>query len=260
MRHFNDKEKQIINFLVDQFDKPNFVLLNVFNEWFYNTNIAYDLNRKILTFDNSAGITTEQILKIEQDLCKRALFIQYLIEQNYITIIHDHTNIQNDFKIGSRNNTNPIEKSVPDFLAHILEESCNRIYVLDSLVELQRNDFLSYEDKQLLLAGKQLSEAKVQTDSAAESLDQARAQTRNSYWAIGIAFISVIISIVLPISMNKCTSQNVIWEPITEYLDSTLVLTGDTIVDKLQQGNVLLNNSVEATQAVSKTIKTKKCK
>lgn len=257
MRHFNDKERQIINLLVEQFDKPNFVLLNVFNDWFLNTNIAYDFKEKILVF---ANITDEQILKIEQDICKRALFIQYLIDQNYITIIHDYTDSKDKFKIGNCENETLYGKPVPDFLAHILEESCNRIYVLDSLVELKENNFLTYEDQQLQLAGKQLSEAKAQTDKAAESLEQARAQTRNSYWAIGIAFISVIISITLPIIMNQYTSQKVVWEPITEYLDSTLVLTGDTIVDKLQQGNVLLSNSVEVTQDVSKTIKTKKCK
>lgn len=163
MRHFNEKERQIINLLVEQFDKPNFVLLNVFNDWFFNRNIAYNLNSKVLIFDHSAGITSEQILEIEQDLCKRALFIQYLIDHNYITIIHDHTRIKDSSTIGSCESKNIIEKQVPVFLAHILEESCNRIYVLDSLVELKENDFLTYEAQQLQLAGKQLSEAKCQT-------------------------------------------------------------------------------------------------
>lgn len=157
-------------------------------------------------------------------------------------------------------------KKQTDTAKLITEETSKQSYTINKqLNEIKEQTRLigqqnKASQEQAKQAAASLKEAQEQTNMAADNLKEAHTQTKNSYWAIRIAIFSVVISIALPIIMNKCSSQRVVWEPITEYLDSTLVLTGDTIVDKLQQGNALLENSVEATQEMSKTIKSKKNK
>lgn len=238
---------------------------------YVSQNLIELVKNGFMTYETSQMVISMEQLKVStkalDEAIKQSKFSDQLVKEakaqtdyiaNQVDQLKDQTNVLKDQLNEIKKQTDSTQQIAQDTQkqSNDIGKQLREIKEQTKLLEKQSN--ASQEQAKQAVAS--LNQAQKQTDSAAESLDQARAQTRNSYWAIGIAFISVIISIVLPIIMNQCTSQKVVWEPITEYLDSSLVVRGDTIIDKLQHGNVLLDNSIDATEKVSKTIKTKKCK
>lgn len=117
-------------------------------------------------------------------------------------------------------------KKQSDNLRLQAEESHNQSKDIKEQLELSK--------RQTEYAKSSLDQATKQTNKANDSLKEAQSQSKLSKWSIGLALLSVIISVVLPILLSRCSTQNVKfeWNPMTNYLDSTIVSNTKDVIKR----------------------------
>lgn len=234
MRKFNDKEKEIIKSIYNNYNKSTsgYVLFNVFyNElyslgaFYYNGNFVVDQAKQ------------NEIRSIEIRIMDVYSLLSFLEINGYI-LLEDYSiptsadNIPNF--IGA-----PVVCSISKECKKFIDKSrSNKLFVTTKFIELVSNDFKTYEEIQLeeaqeqtKIASESLEEARKQTTSANASLEEARKQTNAAFeslteaqkqtqkahdsfneaqkqtnlsiGAVILSFLAIIVSIFVP----RCTTS-----------------------------------------------------
>lgn len=235
MKHFTQREQNIIRGILSGAAYDSYVLTNAFMDLLDGKGVAFDSQKGFLQFDNSK-YNVSSILQVEQEFIETALLIQYLINNQYIYLIIDSQEPPLPW-IGDALK-NPIGKQIPRDIADIFLNSFVRIVVLNKLEDLVSNNFLTYEEQQLCIAQQQL-------DIAAGSLREAHKQTKSAKIAMGASVVACFIAIltllatVLAPSCSRCETRERI-EPNRELNNSAIEIDATSINTRLD----LINNNI----------------
>lgn len=235
MKHFTEREQIVIRGIINGAAYDSYVLTNAFMDLLDGKGVAFDSQKGFLQFDNSK-YNVSSILQVEQEFIETALLIQYLINNQYIYLIVDSQEPLVPW-IGDALK-NPIGKQIPRDIADIFINSFVRIIVLSKLEDLVSNNFLTYEERQLCIAQRQL-------DVAAGSLQEAHEQTKSARktlcWSIVtciIALFTLLANIFVP-SCSRCKTTGRIG-PHSDSNNNTTEIDATSINTRLD----LINNNI----------------
>ncbi len=209
MRKFNDKEKEIIKSIYNNYNKSTsgYVLFNVFYNELYSLGAFYCNGNFVVD-----QAKQNEIRSIEIRIMDVYSLLSFLERNGYI-LLEDSSlptsadNIPNF--IGA-----PVVCSISKECKKFIDKSrSNKLFVTTKFKELVSNDFKTYEDIQL-------EEAKKQTESAQESLKEAQRQTRWSKGAVYLSILTFIASIVMPIILPKCSTDPIENKMVKSQFDS----------------------------------------
>lgn len=180
MKTFSPKEKEIIRYIVDFRNSTTFVLANVFNKWFDNSGVSFDLETGEIKYDISDEniVDVDRILRDEHGIIEIALLIKYLIDNQYIYIIKAQENSIPLSKLGWNLSKTNIIHELPDGIISIIKQTLYRVFVSLDLQELVLYDFKSKEILQLEHAQKHLEQAQKQLSLSEEQLSEVKLQTQ----------------------------------------------------------------------------------
>ena len=236
MKHFTQREQNIIRGILSGAASDTYVLTNAFNDVLCGRGVAFNSETGLLQFDISKYKDASSILRVESEFIEIALLLQYLISNQYIYLIRDSQDPPLP-RIGDKL-SNSIGKQIPNDIAVTFNNSFVRIVVLNKLEDLVNNDFLTYEEQQLRLAQKQL-------DIATGSLREAHKQTKSAkiaMWASVVACIIAILTLLATIlapSCSRCETRERI-ESNSELNNSAIEIDATSINTRLD----LINNNI----------------
>ena len=177
MKTFSEKEQRILKYIVYNRHSHTFVLANVFNEWFDQSGISFNLNTGDIIYDLNDNIDVDKILKDEYGIIEVALLVKYLVDKGYIYVIKDSKGEIDIKKLGKNLSGTNIFHTLPKDIVTIIKQSLYRVFVANDLVELVNNEFQSIETRQMLLAISQLTQAREQLNVSQKQLTEVRKQT-----------------------------------------------------------------------------------
>lgn len=268
-KRFSNREKSIIGYICEHRDDPTFVLVNVFNQWFDNTGISFDLETGDVVYGYGAfsEVNVNKILSDENGIIEIALLIKYLENNNYIYLVRK---VKEDLPKKPKGNWAKltISNELPQDIAEIIRHTFRRVYVSYDLVHFVDNGFKTYEDAQLENATKQLETSNVnllttkenvdvakklvdtatdqlkelrkQTIKVQEQADEAKNQTKNSRTTLCISITAILVSLVLPFMVPRCTGEKDYQNDVQKSIHQTntiIATTTDSICAKLDSLN-----------------------
>lgn len=195
MRKFNDKEKEIIKSIYNNYNKSTsgYVLFNIF----YNEMLslgAFYCNGALVVDQTKQN----EIRSIEIRIMDVYSLLSFLEINGYI-LLEDYSiptsadNIPNF--IGA-----PVVCSISKECKKFIDKSrSNKLFVTTKFKELVSNDFKTYEDIQL---------------------EEAKKQTRWSIRAVYLSILTLIASIVMPIILSKCSTDPIENKMVKSQFDS----------------------------------------
>lgn len=253
MRKFNDKEKEIIKSIYNNYNKSTsgYVLFNVFYNELYSLGAFYYNGKFVVDQAKQNEIRSIEIRIM--DVYSLLSFLEingYILLEDY-SIPTDKDDIPNFIK-------EPIVCSISKECKKIIDKSrSNKLFVTTKFIDLVSNDFKTYEDIQL-------EEARKQTESAQESLKEAQRQTRWSIGAVCLSILTLIASIVMPIILSKCSTDPIENKMVKSQFDSiqskqnelintlyplkNIQITNDSLIKELNLAN-------ESIDKISNTLK-----
>ena len=248
-RSFSMYERVTIRTIVANASRSvDYLLVNIYNDIFLYTNVAYINNELHFFYKNKEEfnkIDDREILKIKKDLISKTLLLMYLVENRYLYLV-DNANVQNrdnDIKfVNESDKQYELLVDLPQDISNFLNTSKRVVIVAQDLITLVENNFKTFGEQQL-------DESKKQTENS-----------RKAMWAsIGTLFIAVITPFVVSLFTDEKEYQARVLESIhqtTEVLESSTenICTGmDSVRETgnalLDQNNEILDNlkSQEAT-------------
>jgi hypothetical protein len=177
MKTFNLKEQQILEYIVRNRNSNTFVLANVFNQWFDQTGVSFNVDTGAIIYDLNGDVDIDRILKDEHGIIEVALLVKYLVDKGYIYVIKDSKGEIDIKKLGKNLSGTNIFHTLPNDIVTIIKQSLYRVFVANDLVELVNNEFQSIETRQMLLAISQLTQAQEQLNVSQKQLTEVRKQT-----------------------------------------------------------------------------------
>ena len=240
MKHFTQREKNIIIGIQQGTNFDSYVLTNAFADLLYDKGVAFDSLKGFLQYDGSK-YNISSILQVERDLIETALLIQYLIDNQYIYLIKDSKEPPLPW-IGDPR-SNPVGKAIPKDIADIINNSQVRIFAMSSLADLVEDDFKTYEEKQLLLAQEQLNVASGSLEEAKKQSSSAKRTLRWSIAACIIAILTLLASILVP-SCSKYMAK----APLDTQIDSTNIATEFDITSINTRLDLINNNILQLVE------------
>lgn len=177
MKTFNLKEQQILEYIVRNRNSNTFVLANVFNQWFDQTGVSFNVDTGAIIYDLNGDVDIDRILKDEHGIIEVALLVKYLVDKGYIYVIKDSKGEIDIKKLGKNLSGTNIFHTLPKDIVTIIKQSLYRVFVANDLVELVNNEFQSIETRQMLLAISQLTQAQEQLNVSQKQLTEVRKQT-----------------------------------------------------------------------------------
>lgn len=226
MKHFTQKEKNIICGIIEGAAFDTYVLTNAFNEVLNGKGVAFDSEKGFLQYDPSKYYNNiSAILQVERDFIETALLIKYLVEHQYIYIIKDSQEPPLPW-VGDTI-INPIGKQIPADIAEIFVNSCARIVVLNRLLDLRNNKFCTYEELQLIWA---------------------RRQTIFAACTLGVAILTLLATLFMPCcphinnDVNEGDATKITAEIDVEVISSRLDRINNYLLQIIEQNNNLTNN------------------
>lgn len=266
MRKFNDKEKEIIKSIYNNYNKSTsgYVLFNIF----YNEMLslgAFYCNGALVVDQTKQN----EIRSIEIRIMDVYSLLSFLEINGYI-LLEDYSiptsadNIPNF--IGA-----PVVCSISKECKKFIDKSrSNKLFVTTKFKELVSNDFKTYEDiqleearKQTNIANESLKEARKQTESASASLAEAQRQTGKaktqtilSFIAVGLSIFAIIASIIVP----RCTPSTLDQKQFDtiQMKQNELIKTLNEIkISKIDNDSLIkeLNLANESIDEISNTLK-----
>lgn len=266
MRKFNDKEKEIIKSIYNNYNKSTsgYVLFNIF----YNEMLslgAFYCNGALVVDQTKQN----EIRSIEIRIMDVYSLLSFLEINGYI-LLEDYSiptsadNIPNF--IGA-----PVVCSISKECKKFIDKSrSNKLFVTTKFKELVSNDFKTYEDiqleearKQTNIANESLKEARKQTESASASLAEAQRQTGKaktqtilSFIAVGLSIFAIIASIIVP----RCTPSTLDQKQFDtiQMKQNELIKTLNEIkISKIDNDSLIkkLNLANESIDKISNTLK-----
>lgn len=298
-KHFSDREKHIIRFICNHRDDPSFVLVNVFNQWFNNTGVSFDVETGdvVYGYGDFSEVNVNKILSDENGIIEIALLIKYLEDNNYIYLVRK---AKEDLPKKPKGNWAKltIANELPQDIAELIRHTFRRVYVSYDLVHFVDNGFKTYEEAQLenaaeqlktsnisLLASKenvdvakqlvnttqeQLKELRKQTIKVKEQADEAKDQTKEvqkqtkySRTTLCISIAAIFVSIILPFMLPRCTGEKDYQEDMQKslhYTNTIIVNSTDSICNKLDSLYLKSDSLYKQTKkGHCKYIKNRKC-
>lgn len=180
-RQFSKYEQETIKTIVmSAGDRVDYLLVNVYNDIFYYTNVEY-IDEKLHFYykdtgewNNSRG---NQTLFVQKDIIVKTLLLIYLEENRLIYLVAD-SNVQNfspNIQTANKKDTlYELELDLPKDIAKFLSNTKRRVIVSEELKVLVENDFKTYEDLQLESAEKQLRSSNANFASSLQNIEIAR--------------------------------------------------------------------------------------
>lgn len=185
MRKFNDKEKEIIKSIYNNYNKSTsgYVLFNVFYNELYSLGAFYCNGNFVVD-----QAKQNEIRSIEIRIMDVYSLLSFLERNGYI-LLEDSS-----LPTSACNIPNFIEKSIKCSLSkecgEFIEKTRSRkLFITTKFIELVSNDFKTYEEIQL-------EEARKQTESASASLAEAREQTEKANTQTYLSIIAVVLSVI----------------------------------------------------------------
>lgn len=177
MKTFSEKEQRILKYIVRNRNSNTFVLANVFNQWFDQTGVSFNVDTGAIIYDLNGDVDIDRILKDEHGIIEVALLVKYLVDKGYIYVIQDSKGEIDIKKLGKNLSGTNIFHTLPKDIVTIIKQSLYRVFVANDLVELVNNEFQSIETRQMLLAISQLTQAQEQLNVSQKQLTEVRKQT-----------------------------------------------------------------------------------
>ena len=179
MKTFSEQEQKILKYIVLNRNSNTFILANVFNEWFDETGVLFDLKTGDVVYDSErlGNDPVNKILSDEHGVIEIALLVKYLVDKGYIYVIKDTRNEINLNQLGKNLSNSKIFHELPKDIVKIVQQSLYRVFVSYELVEIVQNNFQSKEAQQLQVAVSQLSHAQDQLKIARKQLETVKLQT-----------------------------------------------------------------------------------
>lgn len=270
MRKFNDKEKEIIKSIYNNYNKSTsgYVLFNIF----YNEMLslgAFYCNGALVVDQTKQN----EIRSIEIRIMDVYSLLSFLEINGYI-LLEDYSiptsadNIPNF--IGA-----PVVCSISKECKKFIDKSrSNKLFVTTKFKELVSNDFKTYEDiqleearKQTNIANESLKEARKQTESASASLAEAQRQTGKaktqtilSFIAVGLSIFAIIASIIVPRRTPSTLDQkqfDTIQMKQNELIKTlndvkTIQITNDSLIKELNLANESINKIFNTLKELKK--------
>ena len=275
-RRFSDREKSIVGYICEHRDDPTFVLVNVFNQWFDNTGISFDLETGdvVYGYGDFSEVNVNKILSDENGIIEIALLIKYLESNNYIYLVRK---VKEDLPKKPKGNWAKltISNELPQDIAEIIRHTFRRVYVSYDLVHFVDNGFKTYEDAQLENATKQLETSNISLLASKENIDiakqlvkttqdqlkvlreqtisvqeqageakeqtkEAQKQTKNSRTTLCISIAAIFVSTLLPFIVPRCTGVEDYQNDILKSINQTKTIvesSADSICTKLDSLN-----------------------
>lgn len=223
MRQFSKKEKFTIKLLIDGVNNSDAYLpINAYNDIFYREHVEFNANNMELVFYVPQGTIPEhkKMLDVYYEILEISLLIDYLQKEGLLyqismPSVNQLTNVGGFDKSGLQG----IKMSLDPKIGQILLNCMNSpIFVSQTLKDLVANNFISLEEYALL---------------------EAKKQTKNSFIAVALSIITIIISLI-----QTCTSdtenRNITYKSLINAIDSSQT----TIEYKL-------NNIIDITKKIS---------
>lgn len=182
MRRFNKREQCIIKNLIKGFGSSlQYLPINAFDYIFQSNNIEMhpqNPDELIFYFKNQCSIDLDKIISISKELIEIAVLIQYLQQEGLILNYNIGTtkNLNNSIAYQHNKYTFPLSVKIPsDIGITLLSCNTNPIFIVENLKELVNNNFKTFEDL---------------------SLEESRKQTENSFKAVRLSLVSIVISLI----------------------------------------------------------------
>ena len=177
MKTFNLREQKIVKYIVYNRNSNTFVLANVFNQWFDQTGVSFNVDTGEIIYDLNSDVDVDRIFKDEHGIIEVALLVKYLVDKGYIYVIQDSKGEIDIKKLGRNFSGTNILHTLPKDIAKIIKQSLFRVFVTNDLIEFVNHDFQSIETRQLLSAVSQLTQAQKQLEIAQKQLATTEKQT-----------------------------------------------------------------------------------
>ena len=236
MRLFSVKEKQIIQQLLDQSSRTNTYLpINVFNDIFNGLDVGFYGSGPmefIFPYDANGIPSADRMISIYNEILERALLIDYLEKDGLIYIVPSSTSVNRMTTIGNVSRLNRVAMSIDNSIGEILLRCMNSpIYISETLKDYVRSGFMSLEE---------------------QALSETKKQTKYSYWAVVLAVLAIIISLIQTcsgsFSNNKDASDTT---NIIVPLNGILYYMQNNLDGKLEG---IMNNTIEIQKIMGDSI------
>lgn len=240
MRKFTEKEKKIIKKIVneDRGKVRSFSAQTVYAEVFrdLNNSIGIDLNEGVFYYYSNNN-DLNNLTSAEQELIDTTLLLQYLDRLNLLVFTED---CEECIGINNARSGTSQKKIIPQEIQLLIKRYLNcKIYISSLLIDIVENDFKSLEE----LA---LDEAKKQTF-------KTKKQIRNSWIAIGVSILAVILS-------HCCSDKIQIEEEqllrMKIYSDSIVERTSEQLFELKQSADIIGDKIQEQTNTIQVTLDT----
>ena len=179
----------------------DFLLVNVYNDLFLFTNVAYIENelhffykKKEYALDNNGKYT----LSVKKDLIVKTLLLKYLVDNRYIYLV-DQANVQgrhNDIHFNNEKDAQyEVVVDLPQDIVEFLNNSKRIVIVSEELKALVQNDFVTPEERLLKVGYRQIERLERQANLLEEQrldtiklVEAAEGQTREAKKQTQFAF------------------------------------------------------------------------
>lgn len=154
-RSFSEYEKKTIEIIVNKAgDSVDYLLVNVYNDIFYYTNVEYINNELHFYYKESEfnKIDSNSTLEVKKDVIVKTLLLQYLVENRYIYLVEHRnvTNLNNNIRLGNINDTKyDVKVELPNDIVEFLNTTKRVVIVSEELKTLVRDNFVTPEEKLL---------------------------------------------------------------------------------------------------------------
>lgn len=201
-RSFSEYEQRTIRLLVEKAgNSVDFLLVNVYNDLFLFTNVAYIENelhffykKKEYALDNNGKYT----LSVKKDLIVKTLLLKYLVDNRYIYLV-DQANVQgrhNDIHFNNEKDAQyEVVVDLPQDIVEFLNNSKRIVIVSEELKALVQNDFVTPEERLLKVGYRQIERLERQANLLEEQrldtiklVEAAEGQTREAKKQTQFAF------------------------------------------------------------------------
>lgn len=199
MRLFSWNEKKIIEQLVvGATNTLEYLPINVFDDIFDRMDVGFSGKSMDLIFPYNANLSCKDLLPIYNEVLERALLIGYLENEGLVYFVPMRISVNELTDLGNVNKTNNrVTMRIDERIGKILLKCMNDpMYVSETLRDYVNNGFKSLEEQMF-------EEAKEQTELACIQSKEALEQTKHSRWTVGIALITLMISIFQNCSRNN---------------------------------------------------------
>ena len=236
MRLFSQKEKQIIHQLLDESSRTQAYLpICVFDDIFHGLDVGFYGNGPmefIFPRDANGMPSAEQMISIYNEILERALLIDYLEKDGLIYVVPISTSANTLTTIGNVSRANRVAMSIDESVGEILLRCMNSpIYISETLKDYVRSGFMSLEE---------------------QALCETKKQTKYSYWAVVLAVLAIIISLIQTcsgsISNNEdasdATNVTVPANAILNYMQNDLGVKLEGIMNNTLEIQNILSDSI----------------